>query len=57
MTTSTQTITRNSRPWIWIVAAFTVMIAFWSALITIAVRNHPASVPVTSAVPPTDARD
>lgn len=57
MTTSTPTTTKNSRPWIWIVAAFALMIAFWSVVVTIAVRKLPASVPVTSASPPADARN
>ncbi len=41
MTTSAPTTTRNSRPWIWIVVAFTVMIAFWSVVVTIAVKKLP----------------
>jgi hypothetical protein len=56
MTTSAPTTTRNSRPWIWIVVAFTVMIAFWSAVVTLAVKKLPDSVPVESAASPADAR-
>lgn len=57
MTTSTPTTTKNSRPWIWIVAAFVVMIAFWTVVVTIAVKKLPASVPVASASHPADAHD
>lgn len=57
MTTSAPTTTKSNRPWIWIVAAFTVMIAFWSVVVTIAVKKLPASVPVISAAPPADARN
>jgi hypothetical protein len=56
MTTSAPTTTKNSRPWIWIVVAFTVMIAFWSVVVTIAVKKLPGSVPVESAASPADAR-
>jgi uncharacterized membrane-anchored protein len=57
MITSTPNTTKSSRPWIWIVAAFTVMIAFWSVVVTIAVKKLPASVPMASAAPPSDARN
>jgi hypothetical protein len=57
MTTSTPSTTKNSRPWIWVVAAFTVMIAFWSVVVTIAVKKLPASVPVESVSRPADAHD
>jgi len=33
------------------------MIAFWSTVVTIAVKKLPASVPVISAPPPSDARN
>jgi hypothetical protein len=57
MTTSTPIITKNSRPWIWIVAAFAVMLAFWSVVVTIAVRKLPDSVPVVSSATAADAHD
>lgn len=57
MTTSAPTTTRNSRPWIWIAIVFTVMIAFWSVVVTIAVKKLPASVPVNPTPPTADARD
>lgn len=57
MTTSTPIITENSRPWIWIVAVFAVMLAFWSVVVTIAVKNLPDSVPVASVTSAADARD
>ena len=57
MTTSAPTTTKNSRPWIWVVVAFTVMLAFWSVVVSIAVENLPDSVPVATAAPPADAHD
>ena len=51
MTTSTQPTTKSNvgRPWLWIVAAFTIMIAFWAVIVTIAVKNLPETVQVVSA--------
>ncbi len=57
MTTSAPTTTKNSRPWIWIVVALVVMVAFWSVVVTIAVKNQPDSVPVARITPPADAHD
>lgn len=54
MTTSIPNTTGNSRPWIWIVAAFTVMLAFWSVVVTVAVQRLPASVPIATATPHPD---
>ena len=36
----------RERPWLWVVAAFVVLIAAWTVLIRIAVRNAPESVPL-----------
>lgn len=55
MTTSAPTTINNSRPWIWIVIALVVMMAFWSVVVTIAIKNKPDSVPVARITPPDDA--
>jgi hypothetical protein len=34
------------RPWLWVVAAFVVLLLAWAALITIAGKNKPAEVPM-----------
>jgi hypothetical protein len=46
MTTSTPTNTSKSRPWLWLVAAFFVMIAFWTVMLTICFRNQPVNIEV-----------
>lgn len=57
MTTSAPITTKNSRPWIWIVVALVTMVAFWSVVVTIAVKNKPDSVPVARILPPADANN
>ena len=34
------------KPWLWIVLAFVMLIAAWTVLITIAVRDQPEKIPV-----------
>ena len=46
MTTSTPTNTSKSRPWLWIVAAFMGMLAFWTVVVTICFKNQPANIEV-----------
>jgi len=53
MTTSTPKNISTDRPWLWIIGVFIVLIAFWSTVVTIAVRNVPQNVPLTSS--PADA--
>lgn len=36
----------NRHPWIYVVLAFAVLIAAWSALISIAVKNKPQTIEV-----------
>lgn len=36
----------NRNPWIYVVLAFVLLISAWSALITIAVKNSPATIEV-----------
>lgn len=53
MTTSTPINTSKSRPWLWLVAAFFVMLAFWAVMLTICFKNQPMNidVPVSQATP------
>lgn len=37
---------KQGRPWLWIVATFVVMIAFWATIVTIAFKNLPQDVPL-----------
>lgn len=53
MTTSTPNNISTGKPWIWIIVVFIVLIAFWSAVVTVAVRNVPQNVPLSSS--PADA--
>jgi hypothetical protein len=36
----------NRHPWIYVVLAFVLLISAWSALITLAVKNSPATIEV-----------
>lgn len=36
----------KKNPWLWIVVAFVLLIAAWSVLITIAVKNQPEKIPL-----------
>ena len=36
----------RKKPWLWIVLAFLILIAAWSVLISIAVKNQPEKIPV-----------
>jgi hypothetical protein len=37
----------NRHPWIYVVLAFVLLISAWSALISVAVKNSPATIEVT----------
>ncbi len=43
---------RRSRLWIFVIAAFVILIAAWSLLISIARRNTPEQVPLESPSQP-----
>ncbi len=40
------------RPWLFVVFAFMLLFAAWGGLFYIAIKNRPASVPLTSARAP-----
>lgn len=40
---------KQGRPWLWIVAAFGVMMAFWATVVTIAFKNLPQNVPLAES--------
>ncbi|MEM8954667.1 MAG: hypothetical protein AAGD22_10990 [Verrucomicrobiota bacterium] len=44
----------KSRPWLYIVLTFVILIAVWTVFITIAVKNQPQSVPLDSPMPKTN---
>ncbi|MBL9131072.1 MAG: hypothetical protein JNG86_07735 [Verrucomicrobiaceae bacterium] len=39
------------RPWLWVVAAFVVLLSAWSVLFYIAMNNQPEVVPLQHRVP------
>ena len=41
--------TLNRHPWIYVVVAFSVLIAAWATLIAIAIKNRPEPLPVQNA--------
>jgi len=55
MTTSTPSNILTTKPWLYIIALFVVLIAFWSTVVTIAFKNLPDNVPVQANSP--DAHD
>lgn len=40
-----------SRPWLWVVLAFVVLISAWSVLFYIALNNQPEVVPLKHLIP------
>ncbi|GEP43374.1 hypothetical protein [Brevifollis gellanilyticus] len=40
-----------SRPWLWVVLAFLVLLSAWSTLFYIAYHNQPESVPLVKVAP------
>jgi len=42
----------RSRPWLWIVFAFVILIASWIVLLKIASEHRPASIEPTSSLTP-----
>lgn len=36
----------RKKPWLWIVLAFVLLIAAWSVLFTIALKNQPETIPL-----------
>ncbi|MEM7146016.1 MAG: hypothetical protein AAF591_12840 [Verrucomicrobiota bacterium] len=46
----------KSRPWLYIVFAFVLLITVWTVFITIALKNQPASIPLDSATPSQQAQ-
>lgn len=45
----------RDRPWIWFVLLFVSFVCAWAALITIAVRHAPATVPPAKPAPAHDS--
>ncbi|MCF7788826.1 MAG: hypothetical protein K9N47_22065 [Prosthecobacter sp.] len=40
-----------SRPWLWVVLAFVVLLSAWSVLFYIALNNQPEVVPLQHLIP------
>lgn len=40
-----------SRPWLWVVLAFVVLLSAWSVLFYIALNNQPEVVPLKHLIP------
>jgi hypothetical protein len=40
------------RPWVFVVLAFGVLVALWSAAIFVSVKNRPEKIPVPESVRP-----
>ena len=55
MTTSIPKNIFSTKPWLFIVILFAMLIAFWSTIVTIAFKNLPDDVPVQANSP--DAHD
>lgn len=41
----------RSRPWLWVVLAFTLLLSAWTALFYIAIQNQPEVIPLKQLVP------
>jgi hypothetical protein len=42
-------ITKTIRPWLYVAAAFLLLIAAWTSLIFIAVKHSPERIPIETA--------
>jgi hypothetical protein len=40
-----------SRPWLWVIFAFALLISAWTTLFWIALKNQPESVPLQTLLP------